>query len=391
MNYRILGNTGLQVSEISFGTIPILQGSIPVLPDYYNLDMEAAIAVMKHAFFLGCNLYDTAIVPEYGDAEIKLGKFAKHIGRERIVISDKARFFTGNEMYQGVLDSCANLGTFADIYFVHQVDRAHEDEVFQKGGALDALTELKREGRIRFAGIASHYYDILLRGAQDRRVDVLQGSGNIFERGMLERIKTEPLFQEKGILVNKVYAAGLLPAFFKENILIQGVLSYPISCALIGLGSIAQVKTAMDWDTRAQLAAIPSFEDVLMILEKHYLPIPCDRCQRCKCLYKEAIAADMDKQMFMESEASVIETEIHTLFRQYQYFYMGKDYWALKKLGLGIAQSAAQCRRCTQMPCLELCPKKYEYQMRYSGLRNWWSGMRFCNGLLKMSIPPLRE
>ena len=358
MYYRRLGNTGLRVSEIGFGTIPILQGSVPVLPEYFNLDDQTAIAVLEYAFSLACNLFDTAIVPEYGDAEIKLGKFAKHIGRERIVISDKARFFTGNEMYQGVLDSCANLGTFADIYFVHQVDRAHEDEVFQKGGALDALTELKREGRIRFAGIASHYYDILLRGAQDRRVDVLQGSGNIFERGMLERIKTEPLFQEKGILVNKVYAAGLLPAFFKENILIQGVLSYPISCALIGLGSIAQVKTAMDWDTRAQLAAIPSFEDVLMILEKHYLPIPCDRCQRCKCLYKEAIAADMDKQMFMESEASVIETEIHTLFRQYQYFYMGKDYWALKKLGLGIAQSAAQCRRCTQMPCLELCPQK---------------------------------
>ena len=82
---------------------------------------------------------------------------------------------------------------------------------------MDALTELKREGRIRFAGIASHYYDILLRGAQDRRVDVLQGSGNIFERGMLERIKTEPLFQEKGILVNKVYAAGLLPAFLRKT------------------------------------------------------------------------------------------------------------------------------------------------------------------------------
>ena len=192
-------------------------GKCSGLPEYFNLDDQTAIAVLEYAFSLGCNLFDTAIVPEYGDAEIKLGKFAKHIGRERIVISDKARFFTGNEMYQGVLDSCANLGTFADIYFVHQVDSAHEDEVFQKGGALDALTELKREGRIRFAGIASHYYDILLRGAQDRRVDVLQGSGNIFERGMLERIKTEPLFQEKGILVNKVYAAGLLPAFLRKT------------------------------------------------------------------------------------------------------------------------------------------------------------------------------
>ncbi|MDE7298375.1 MAG: aldo/keto reductase, partial [Lachnospiraceae bacterium] len=84
MRYRKLGNTGLTVSETGFGTIPILQGSVPVLPEYYNLDEEAALAVMGHAFSLGCNLYDTAIVPEYGDAEIKLGKFAARIGRNRI-------------------------------------------------------------------------------------------------------------------------------------------------------------------------------------------------------------------------------------------------------------------------------------------------------------------
>lgn len=93
MYYRKLGNTGLEVSEISFGTIPILQGNIPVLPAYFNLDESEALAVMTHAFQMGCNLFDTAIVPEYGDAEIKLGKFAACVGRERIIISDKARFF----------------------------------------------------------------------------------------------------------------------------------------------------------------------------------------------------------------------------------------------------------------------------------------------------------
>ena len=118
---------------------------------------------MEHAFRLGCNLYDTAIVPEYGDAELKLGKFAASVGRERIVISDKARFYDGNEMYRAVETSCENLGTWADVYFVHQVDPEHADEVFGKGGALDALAELRGEGRIRFAGVASHYYDILLR------------------------------------------------------------------------------------------------------------------------------------------------------------------------------------------------------------------------------------
>ena len=98
MRYRKLGLTGLTVSEVGFGTIPVLKGSVPVLPDYYNLSDAQALSVMEHARSLGCNLYDTAIVPEYGDAELKLGKFAALAGRDRIIISDKARFYEGNEM-----------------------------------------------------------------------------------------------------------------------------------------------------------------------------------------------------------------------------------------------------------------------------------------------------
>lgn len=335
MRYRRLGCTGLWVSETSFGTIPILRGSVPVLPNYYNLDDDTAIAVMEYAFHLGCNLYDTAIVPEYGDAELKLGKFAAYIGREKLILSDKARFFDGNAMYQAVLQSCDNLGTWADIYFVHQVDAEHEEEVFQKGGALDALTELKQEGKIQFAGIASHYYDTLLRGAMDLRVDVLQGSGNLLERGMLERIQAQPLFLKKGILINKVYAAGLLPSFFSTKTLIQSVLSYPVSSALIGVGTIEEAEAAFAWEK--QLDVVPSLEEVFSILEKEFWPIPCNRCQRCYCPYG---------------------TEIHTLFRQYLYYFMGKDHWALRKLSMGIKQSAKWCRECTDMSCLALCPRK---------------------------------
>ncbi len=337
MYYRRLGNTGLLVSEIGFGTIPVLQGDIPVLPAYFDLDEQQALAVMDYALHLGCNLYDTAIVPEYGDAEIKLGRFAACAGRDKIIISDKARFFGGSEMYRAVETSCENLGTHPDIYFAHQVEAAHEDEVFGRGGALDALAELKAEGKIRFAGIATHYYDILLRGAQDDRVDVLQGSGNLLERGMLDRIRGEACFRGKGFLVNKVYAAGLLPARFSEKSLIGFALSYPVSSVLIGLGTRAQVDAAMGWDPRNPEPAVPDFDEVLSVLEKEYMPIPCDRCQRCVCPHG---------------------TEIHTLFRQYQYFHLGKDYWALKKLGLGIAESARHCRECAEMPCMDACPRK---------------------------------
>ena len=81
----------------------------------------------------------------------------------------------------------------------------------------DALTELKRERILLFVGLASHYYDILLRGAADPRVDVLQGSGNILERGMLNRIKKEPLFRNKGLLINKVYGQDFFPPSFRRG------------------------------------------------------------------------------------------------------------------------------------------------------------------------------
>ena len=177
MRYRELGKTGLCVSELGFGTIQILSGSVPVLPEYFSPDTETAIAIMKKAFEYGCNFYDTAIPEEYGDAEIKLGEFVKTIDRSRIIISDKARFYSGGDIYREVIRSTEHLGTKPDIYFVHQVDEDNADEVFGKYGALDALYDLKREGKIGFTGIASHYYNVLYRGACDPRVDILQGSG----------------------------------------------------------------------------------------------------------------------------------------------------------------------------------------------------------------------
>lgn len=334
MRYRKLGNTGLTVSEISFGTIPILSGKVPVLPNYYSPNEETAIEMMFYAYQLGCNLFDTAIVPEYGDAEVKLGKFAEKIGREKIIISDKARCFDGNEMFYAVEESCKNLNTYADIYFVHQVDEEKEEQTFGKYGAIDALNDLKKEGKIKLVGIASHYYQILLRGAKDNRVDILQGSGNILERGMLDRIEKESIFLKKGFLLNKVYAAGILPSFFSTELLLKGALSYPVSSILIGLGTKEQISQAMQ--TVPEKGKRISFSEVISVLENFFNPIPCDRCQRCRCIYG---------------------TEIHIVFRQYNYYFLGKEYWSLRKLDLGIRESAENCRNCIEMPCMKQCPR----------------------------------
>lgn len=338
MRYRMLGKTGLRVSELGFGTIPILSGSVPVLPEYFSPDVPTAVDIMKCAFELGCNLFDTAVPEEYGDAEYKLGIFARDIsekyGRDQIIISDKARFYDGGDMYNAVIKSRENLGTFPDIYFVHQVDPDNVERVFEKHGALDALCDLKAEGKIGHTGIASHYYDVLLRGAKDPRVDVLQGSGNIFERGMLDRIKENDIFSEKGFILNKVYAAGVLIGVFDVEELIGGILDYPFSSALIGMGTPGQVEAAMGHEISPRSY---SFEQVLERVRTKFEPIPCTRCQRCECPHG---------------------TEIHTMFRQYNYYFLGKNFWALKKLGLNIEHACECCLRCETQTCADDCPMR---------------------------------
>ena len=331
MRYRNLGKTGLKVSELGFGTIPILSGHVPVLPEYYSPDTDTAVAIMRKAFDHGCNFYDTAIPEEYGDAEKKLGVFAKTVDRKKIIISDKARFYGGGDIYREVLRSIENLGTRPDIYFVHQVDESNADEVFGKGGALDALYDLKREGKIGFTGIASHYYDVLYRGATDDRVDVLQGSGNILERGMLDRIAGEDAFRDKGFILNKVYAAGLLIGPFSIAELIGGILEYPFSCALLGIGTFDQEKDAFEKEyTQVHF----SFEEVRDRLSKDFEAIACDRCEKCFCPHGH---------------------EVHTSFRQFNYFHLGKEYWAAGKLKMDLEQTAKDCRSCEDKPCMKDC------------------------------------
>jgi len=333
MRYRKLGNTGLTVSEIGFGTIPVLSGNVPVLPEYYSPDVDEAVEIMMHAYRMGCNFYDTAIPEEYGDAEYKLGVFAQKAGRENIIISDKARAMDGNDMFREVQRSAENLGTRPDIYFVHQVDEKNVDEVFGRYGALDALCDLKKAGIIGYTGIATHYYSVSERAARDDRVDVIQTSGNILERGIVDRIAGNSIFSGKGLILNKVYAAGCLLSVFTPDELIGGVLHWPFSCALIGIGNIPQADAALIEYPPEDF----SFDEVIRRLSERFSPIGCTRCQRCVCPKGY---------------------EIHIILRQYNYYHLGKNHWALKKLRMNIDEVYESCRSCTDMPCMRDCPQK---------------------------------
>ena len=329
MHYRELGNTGLRVSEISFGTIPILSGEVSILPYYYGKTQKDALDVLEYAYNEGVNLYDTAVVPEYGDAETKIGEFAKR--HKDIIISDKARAYDYGTMTGAIDCSLRNLSReYCDIYFVHQVSPENQDMVFGSDGALDALVKQKQLGKIRFTGIATHHSKIFDRAINDSRVDVVQFPSNVLERGIIEKtVLCDTL--GKGLLVCKIFAAGILTDFFSAAELCSFVLSYPISSAVVGFGSIGQVK-AVDRATGSfQKVLLP---DVIKRCSCASTIIPCIRCQECSC----------SKGL-----------EIASIFRYYNYYMMGHRNWAYNKLLQISNATQTLCRDCGEKCCVGIC------------------------------------
>ncbi|CAI2372343.1 unnamed protein product [Moneuplotes crassus] len=142
MIYRTLGNTGLKVSILSFGTW---------MP-YYDESSEAdIIECMKKAWELGVNTFDTAEIYGHGTAETIMGKGLKAIGaqREDLVITTKL-FRCGNgpndcalsrkHLIEGVKNSLKRLDLdYVDVVFCHRPDT--ETSVDETCRALDWIIE----------------------------------------------------------------------------------------------------------------------------------------------------------------------------------------------------------------------------------------------------------
>ncbi|KAE9014768.1 putative voltage-gated potassium channel subunit beta [Phytophthora rubi] len=132
MKYRFLGNSGLLVSRLSFGSWVTFD---------QQLDFEKAYSIMEHAYKQGINFFDNAEVYENGRSELVMGKVVKAgiergaWSREDLVISTKLFFGTksgpndvGNSRKHIVEGMEASLKRFdldyVDLVFCHRSDPA---------------------------------------------------------------------------------------------------------------------------------------------------------------------------------------------------------------------------------------------------------------------------
>ena len=233
MRYRMLGNTGLRVSEIGFGC-----GNVGGLMVRGNHDQQ--ISSVRHALDLGINYFDTARAYGEGQSETNLGRVLDEIGEE-VILSTKIRLesdalqdiaaATASEVEQGL----ARLGRGSvDLIQLHTrlVEKREPgrfamtpDEVLGPGGVIEAFKRLRDQGRVGFFGFtglgdveAIHalvdsgefhsfqaYYNLLNPSAGQA---VPEGFSALDYRRTIDRAAAGGM----GVVVIRVLAAGVLSA-----------------------------------------------------------------------------------------------------------------------------------------------------------------------------------
>ncbi len=168
MEYRLLGKTGLKISRLGFGGIPI-----------QRIDREGTKRLVEEMARLGINYIDTARA--YTVSEEYLG-YALQGLRDKFVLATKSYSRTKEEMARDIDISLKNLGTdYIDLYQIHNPTAQELEFVQQPGGALEALQEAKRTGKIGHIGVTLHSVDLFRQAVEFDWVETIMFPYNIVE------------------------------------------------------------------------------------------------------------------------------------------------------------------------------------------------------------------
>lgn len=168
MEYRILGKTGLKISRMGFGGIPI-----------QKIDAEGTKALMTRLAAEGVNYIDTA--RGYTVSEEYLGYALEGI-RDKFVLATKSMARTREAMAKDIDISLGNLRTDTiDLYQCHNPSLEQLEQIQAPGGALEALLEARAAGKIGHIGITAHSTAVFEKALDCDWVETIMFPYNIVE------------------------------------------------------------------------------------------------------------------------------------------------------------------------------------------------------------------
>ena len=227
MKKRFLGNTGMEVSVIGFGGIPI-----------QHVSEKEAVNLIIECKKQGINFIDTARA--YTISEKFIGMGLREAGRENFYIATKAMSYDYDSMKSSIEQSLNDLQVeYIDLYQIHNISsKQHMDTVFSEDGGLKALVEAKEKGLIKHIGITGHMRELLIEVIDKYEFETVQFPFNPVEPQGTELL-LKALGKGMGTIAMKPMAGGVFG--YPRLSLKYVVNSNLITVAIPGMDTIDQV------------------------------------------------------------------------------------------------------------------------------------------------------
>jgi predicted aldo/keto reductase-like oxidoreductase len=260
-----LGRTNLRVTRLGWGGIPI-----------QRVGEKEAVSVIRAVAEMGGEIFDTA--RSYTNSEHKIGLALKKIEKP-VILSSKSHVKTG-KIYDDVKESLKQMGVQKiQIYHLHNVLKSGDYEnVMSPGGAYEGLKRARDEGLIDHIGLSSHNLNIIERGIEDGRFDVVMVCCSFLEPDAARRIFSSATAKDIGILVMKPFSGGVIE---EAGPALRFVLSTPGTVVLAGSETVD--KARQNWKVFLEGHTLTEEDrERIDALRKEFDRQFCRRCDYCQ-------------------------------------------------------------------------------------------------------------
>lgn len=265
MEYTTLGKTGLRISRMGFGGIPI-----------QKVDVPAVRKLMEAMAEKGINYIDTA--RGYTVSEAYIGEALEGM-REKFVLATKSMARTRDAMEKDIQTSLENLRTdHIELYQIHNPSLKDLETVTAPGGALEALKAAREAGKIGHIGVTAHLASVFEKLLELDWVETIMFPYNIVETQGVELMRrcTE---KNIGFIVMKPMAGGALEdatlalRFIRQN--------DDVSVVIPGMYDVREVEqnlAAMEDTSPLTQQELDKIEQIRAELGTQF----CRRCNYCQ-------------------------------------------------------------------------------------------------------------
>lgn len=227
MDKVLLGKTGLQVSRVGFGGIPI-----------QRVSEEEAVAVVRRCLDLGINFFDTATM--YTTSEERIGK-AIAGRRDGLVLATKTVSRSRNGVERHLKLSLERLGVeHIDLYQFHQVGTFDDlEKVLDPEGPIGLLEDAKRSGIIGHIGVSSHSLDVAKEAVKTGRFETIMFPFNFVACEPAEELLPLTREHDVGLIAMKPLEGGMLD---NAAIAFKYLLQFPDVVPIPGIQAVREIE-----------------------------------------------------------------------------------------------------------------------------------------------------